>query len=288
MRGESNLLEVQPGVHLQYIEWTTGSTQVPPIVCLHGLGESKDLFATFTAPKLLQAGAQHLIAIDWPGSGSSTPLEKNTLKAYEEILLSFLEARRITQCHLVGVSMGANIALSFAVNHPERVLTVCAQGTVNKEQLPKRLGRLAAKIWTNIPRWLFNALNREWTHGVLGRIFNSTDLVLLDRQGLYRKLAVEIAQTSSRRVFRENLEDLLESDIREVIGKIAVPTLLTDGAKVAWGTMMASLPSIVPLVSTNTPLEVKLIENAGHLAPYSNPSVFAQVLMDFVQRHPSQ
>lgn len=287
MRRESNLLEVQPGVHLQYTEWTTGSTQVPPIVFLHGLGESKEVFATFTAPKLLQAGAQHLIAIDWPGSAGSTPLERNTLKAYEEILLSFLEVRRITRCHLVGVSMGANIALSFATNHPERVLTVCAQGTVNKEQLPKRLGRLAAKIWTNIPRWLFNTLNREWTHGVLGRTFNPTDLVLLDRQGPYRKLAVEIVRTSSRRVFRENLEDLLEFDIREVIGKITVPILLTDGAKVARGAM-ASLANIVPLVSTNTPLEIKLIEDAGHLAPYSNPSVFAQVLMDFVQRHPSQ
>ena len=287
MRRESNLLEVQSGVHLQYTEWTTGSTQVPPIVFLHGLGENKEVFATFTAPKLLQTGAKHLIAIDWPGSGSSNPLEKTTLKAYEEILLSFLEARGITRCHLVGVSMGANIALSFAANHPERVITVCAQGTVNKEQLPKRLGRLAAKIWTNIPRWLFNALNREWTHGVLGRIFNPTDLVLLDRQGPYRKLAVEIVRTSSRRVFRENLEDLLESDIREVIGKITVPTLLTDGAKVARGAM-ASLANIVPLVSTNTPLEIKLIEDAGHLAPYSNPSVFAQVLMDFVQRHPSQ
>lgn len=287
MRRESNLLEVQPGVHLQYIEWTTGSTQVPPIVFLCGLGEDVRMFTTFTAPKLLQTGAQHLIAIDWPGRGSSTPLERNTLKAYEGVLLSFLEARRITRCHLVGNSMGANIALSAAVNHPQLFLTVCAQGTVNKEQLPKMLVRVFAKAWAGIPQWLFDTLNREWVVGVLGRILNPTDLVLLDRQGPYRKLAVETVRTSNRRVLRENLEDLLKSDIKGVLGKLTVPTLLTDGVKVARGAM-ASLATIVPLVSTNTPLEIKLIEDAGHLASYTNPSVFAQVLMDFVQRHPSQ
>lgn len=287
MEKESNLLEVQPGVHLHYIEWIAGSTEAPPIVFLCGLGENAEMFATFTAPKLLQAGAQHLITIDWPGRGSSTPLERNTLKAYEEVLLGFLDAREITQCHLVGVSMGANIALSFAADHPERVLTVCAQGTVSKEQLPKRLVRLVAKVWAGIPKWLFVALNQEWTHGVLGRILNPTDLVLLDQQGPYRKLAVETVRTSSRRVFRENLEDLLESDIQEVIGKITVPILLTDGAKVVRKTM-ASLVNTVPLVSTKTSLEVKLIKAAGHLALYSNPSAFAQVLMDFMQRHPSQ
>ncbi|MBR2571662.1 MAG: alpha/beta hydrolase [Clostridia bacterium] len=90
-----------------------------PIVFLHGNGESCDYFRG-----QIDAFAEryHVYAIDTRGHGKtprgSMPF---AIRQFAEDLLGFMDAHRIERAHLLGFSDGGNIAMVFAIRHPDRV-----------------------------------------------------------------------------------------------------------------------------------------------------------------------
>ena len=100
--------------------WQAGDG--PPLVFIHGVG----MHAGFWAPQLA-AFAQHytVLAYDTLGHGSSAlPPARPTLTDYSSQLRDLLDARGLRRIHLVGHSMGALIALDFALTYPDRVAAV--------------------------------------------------------------------------------------------------------------------------------------------------------------------
>ncbi|MBQ8510827.1 MAG: alpha/beta hydrolase [Clostridia bacterium] len=102
-------------ISLHYIEKGSGE----PLLLLHGNGESGDYFA-----HQMDAFAAHyrVIALDTRGHGhsprGSAPF---TISQFADDLLDFLDEHAIGRAHLLGFSDGGNIALTFALRHPERV-----------------------------------------------------------------------------------------------------------------------------------------------------------------------
>ena len=90
-----------------------------PIIFLHGNGESCDYFRD-----QIDVFAQwfHVYAIDTRGHGK-TPRGKKpfTIRQFAEDLLCFMDEHQIEKAHLLGFSDGGNIAMIFAMQHPERV-----------------------------------------------------------------------------------------------------------------------------------------------------------------------
>lgn len=101
------------------------------LVLLHGIGSSARSFAGQLAE--LSDGFR-VIAWNAPGYSGSTRLVDPApgVEAYAEKLEQFLDALKITRCHLVGHSLGALMAARYACDHPERVATLtlasCALG----------------------------------------------------------------------------------------------------------------------------------------------------------------
>lgn len=126
--------------------------QGKPLILLHGNGESCEYFKyqidSFSA-------RFHVYALDTRGHGKTPRGERPfTIRQFAEDLLGFLEERQIDRAHLLGFSDGGNIALVFAICHPDRVdrlilngANLNAGGVKRTVQLPIEIGyRFARKF----------------------------------------------------------------------------------------------------------------------------------------------
>ena len=104
------------------------SGQGPAVVLIHGVGLQKAVWAPQIAA--LEAGYD-VIAVDMLGHGaSSRPPEDPTLADYAEAVLAVLDDLGVARAAVVGHSMGALVALEFALNHPDRTTGVAAINAV--------------------------------------------------------------------------------------------------------------------------------------------------------------
>ena len=109
-------------IQLHYIE--QGQSQ--PLILLHGNGENSGYFE-----HQIDCFSKHyrVIAIDTRGHGQSPRGEKPfTIKQFAEDLYDFLDEKGIKKTFLLGFSDGGNIALTFALKHPEKVEKLILNG----------------------------------------------------------------------------------------------------------------------------------------------------------------
>ena len=109
-------------IQLHYIEQGQGQ----PLILLHGNGEDTTYFEHqipfFSAD-------YHVIAIDTRGHGKSPRGEKPfTINQFAEDLHVFMDEKGVEKAILLGFSDGGNIALEFALKHPERVEKLILNG----------------------------------------------------------------------------------------------------------------------------------------------------------------
>ena len=94
----------------------------PPIVLLHGLTATRRYVVM--GSRLLERSGYRLISYDARGHGASAPASASSAYEYADMradLEAVLDAHAIDRAVLAGSSMGAATALSFALEHPERV-----------------------------------------------------------------------------------------------------------------------------------------------------------------------
>lgn len=131
-----------------YIEQGTGF----PLILLHGNGED---CAYFTRQIDSFSENFHVIALDTRGHGQTPRGEAPfTIRQFAEDLLAFMDQHNIEKTHLLGFSDGGNIAMVFALAHPERVdklilngANLDASGVKRKIQIPIEIGYRMAKLF---------------------------------------------------------------------------------------------------------------------------------------------
>ena len=103
------------GLDLHYITGGDG----PVTLLIHGLGGFAESWRGTIAA--LEPHAR-TIALDLPGFGqSSKPRRPYTLAFFAQAVEGLLEELGVERARLVGHSLGAGVALAFALRHPERV-----------------------------------------------------------------------------------------------------------------------------------------------------------------------
>ena len=131
----------------------TGSGE--PLVLLHGNGED----GTYFAHQIAHFSQRfRVLALDTRGHGKSPRGEAPfTIRQFARDLLAFLDARDIERAHLLGFSDGGNIALVFALAHPERVgklvlngANLNARGVKRSVQVPIELGYRMARLFAGL------------------------------------------------------------------------------------------------------------------------------------------
>ena len=124
-----------------------------PLILLHGNGASSDYFKGQIDAF---AGRYHVYAIDTRGHGR-TPrgMMPFTIRQFAADLLGFMDEHQIEKAHLLGFSDGANVAMVFAMQHPERVdwlilngANLNADGVKRSIQLPIEIGYRIARCFS--------------------------------------------------------------------------------------------------------------------------------------------
>ena len=111
-----------PDIQLHYTEQGQGQ----PLILLHGNGEDNTYFE-HQIPYFSKD--HHVIAIDTRGHGKSPRGDKPfTIKQFAEDLKDFMDSKGIAKANILGFSDGGNIALTFALKHPERVEKLVLDG----------------------------------------------------------------------------------------------------------------------------------------------------------------
>src|SRR5262249_5415948 len=99
-----------------------------PVILVHGVG----LDAAIWQPQISALrGAYDVIAIDMLGhGGSSLPPTDARLSDYAEQLLAVADALGLGKVHVIGHSMGALVALEFALSQAGRIHSLVALNAV--------------------------------------------------------------------------------------------------------------------------------------------------------------
>ena len=123
-----------------------------PLILLHGNGESSEYFKNQIDEF---AKWYHVFAVDTRGHGKSPRGTRPfTIRQFAEDLLCFMDQHQIEKAHLLGFSDGGNIAMIFAMRHPERVdrlilngANLNTRGVKRSTQIPIEIGYRIASLF---------------------------------------------------------------------------------------------------------------------------------------------
>jgi esterase len=106
------------GLQLHYFDW--GNPAGPPLVCVHGYTSSADAFHGFARHF---RDRFHIIALDVRGHGESqwSPDGAYTYRDQAGDLAAFVDRLGLGQFILLGTSMGGIIAMTYAMEHGQRL-----------------------------------------------------------------------------------------------------------------------------------------------------------------------
>ena len=148
----------------------------PVILMIHGL--AANLYCWRTLAELLRQDYTVLIP-DLPGFGETSKHDDEGYGLDDQIprLTAFLDALGIDRCHVVGNSMGGNLALWLALKHPDRVRSVTAIAPAASPRLiPPGLDYFG---WLAHPAsYLATTTAIGWIHG---RVVSKRELMDVER-----------------------------------------------------------------------------------------------------------
>jgi pimeloyl-ACP methyl ester carboxylesterase len=265
------------------IAYRRAGTSGPPVVLCHGAGIDD---ATVSWRHTIHALADdyRVYAIDWPEYGNSTGDVEHTIETYVDVLDGFLETLPFESVSLAGISMGGGVALSYALDNPDRVdrlALVDSYGLGDKlpsalqwkvlSQIPgmTQFGKIAASSSTRSVRMVLDSLVAD-AGSLPDRFVEDARKKLMEPGSIQAFEEFQNNELSFNGRVRTNFVDDLES--------LSVPTLLVHGKQdplvpVEWSVRAANL---IP------DAKLDLIDDCGHWTPRERPDRFNESLRDWL------
>ena len=265
------------GHRLAYLDQGQG----PPVVLLHGFGGSMWQWEYQQA----ELSVRHrVITLDLIGSGlSDKPDMDYRPDRLVEFLRGFLDELHIERLSLVGNSMGAGLAMAFALTYPDRVdRMVLISGLPPKVESKLVSPLMKRAVETKVPVWLAEFGNRlvgsDATEKVLKEIVFDHRLLtpaVMDRSKRNRRRPGLIGPLMS---LRDHLPQW-ESDYAPRLHSISRPTLIL------WGEQDRLFPPKVGLeMQSLIPHSTfHVIPNAGHIPQWEQPRPVNGYLLAFLE-----
>ncbi|MBM7789677.1 alpha/beta fold hydrolase [Tenggerimyces flavus] len=266
--------------------YEAGPADAPTVVLLHGaMLDTAALTWRHLMPAL--AARWNVLAVDLPRHGLSRPWTGRVDQPrMETVLDELLEQVGVRQTSLVGLSMGAGVALGYALTRPDRVSALVAMnpGGLDARRpwqlltwLVLRSGALlrASTRWTAGPRYLRRTMSRHLANGTRTRDFDV----------LMRLIEAEARQRVEHR--EPALDDWqvdaygptsMRLDFTPSLPVLRMPSLWLHGRDdplVTEGVMRRAAA-----LAQNG--EFRSVDGAGHLIPLDAPDQIAEVVGTFL------
>jgi len=255
------------------------------LVMLHGIGSTANSFMPLS--KDLKKNI-HLIALDFPGRGSSK-LDSNSIESFSDWLKDFLEYLGLKKVSILGTSLGGAVALKFSHKYPEMVkkLIVVAPPissheisrsrkslfkfvlwVLNKNFILKGITKLIKKFndkWLNRLIKIYAAINRKWRKDVYDN---------LDKQSILYTL-----RSYNLTALKDLLQDLRVFDLRNILSEITAPTLAIMGGKdeAVNPDSLNKMEKLIPNITT------KMFPEENHMIFLVKPKLLAETILKFLQ-----
>ena len=250
------------------------------VVLLHGFGTSSFLWRG-VAPLLAQAG-HTAFAVDLMGYGEADrPLDGDfSIAAQVEYIDRALGAMRLPKATIVGIDIGAGVALRLAVTHAARVERLALINPVAFDECP---GRDVKAVQRGTARLAFRI-----SHGVLGAAPLLRRVLEGDVANPEVMPARLVARYLAPYVGPDGLAHLLTlarslraDDVESLdLATVAAPTLIVWGNEERW--LDSGLPERLRGAIAGSSL-VRL-PGVGRLVPEEAPETLGQLLVEFVCR----
>jgi pimeloyl-ACP methyl ester carboxylesterase len=229
-----------------------------PVVFIHGAGGSHQHWL-YQVRDLSRSSSY---ALDLPGHGRSEGAGCNSISAYGDWIVAFLDAAGLEQAVLVGHSMGGAIAMDVVLRYPARVagLALVATGA--------RL-RVAPAILEGIrqDKEATVRLIAEWSYGP--------------------EVTAEMVRLGRRQMVETPVDVLYGDfaacdafDVMGRLGEIETPTLVVCGTK----DRMTPLKYSIYLLDQIPGATLHQVEGAGHMVMVEKPQAVVQPLEAFLER----
>lgn len=229
----------------------------PAVVFVHGAGGSHQHWL-FQVRDLAGASSYTL---DLPGHGRSEGPGRDSIAAYGDWLISFLDAAGLDQAVLVGHSMGGAISMDVGLRYPERVagLGLVATGA--------RL-RVAPAILDGIlanPKKAVRLIC-DWAYGPEA----PPEMVRLGRRQM---------SAVAPDVLHGDFVACDAFDVLDRLGELAIPTLVVTGTQ----DRLTPIKYATSLRDGIPGAALTLVEGAGHMVMVENPGVVAGALAGLLE-----
>ena len=236
-----------------------------PVVFIHAFSLDRRMWA----PQMAAFENRYrVVRYDLRGHGRSVaPAEPYT--GYGD-LLALLDTLGIERATLVGLSAGAQLAIDFAIVHPDRVtrlvLAAPGLGGFRTPQLPWMAPVLEAAVGGDA-----DGAARSWAETPLMALHTATDA-----QATVTSLVMDNARLwTSRRT-----EQLLSPPAAGRLAEIGAPTLVLIGDR-----DLPHIHEVVRLLADGiTGATVDTIAGAGHLINLDTPQSFNEAVAAFLER----
>ncbi len=221
-----------------------------PLVLLHGLAASSRWWR-YNVPALSEHFRVH--APDLVGFGRSRARTlAPAIPEMARLLWQWLDARQVGKTHLIGHSMGGQIAIHMATRQPARVqrLVLVSAAGIPREFSLVAAARLLAEIISP----------RRWGN-----------------PAFLPTVATDVLRAGPRSLLRAGLH-ILRDDVRPLLPQIKAPTLLV------WGRQDPLTPLVHGQEMANAIPDAKLVvfEDAAHMPMVDRPEQFNREVLNFL------
>ena len=243
-----------------------------PVILLHGWINSWGVWEEFMI-HLAESAPYKVYALDFWGFGESAKMMRGQtppfkVAAYAQMVDQFMEALGIMTAPVFGHSMGGTVALTLALDYPDRVSKVAVVGSpINGTSLNLFLKMMGV----------------DWMAHVAWRVPKLVDLfiriILMRDPPKVKTMVLRDVQRTSIESFFRSIGDLHHTDLRPKMGHVRMPILGIFGIR-----DIIVNPGQSRVLAASVPhARVVMMNKSGHFPMLDEPEPFNQSLLDFLK-----
>ncbi len=209
-----------------------------------------------------------MYALDLPGHGQSEGTGRQSVEAYADDVILFMQSLKIRSAVIVGMSMGSAVALTLALKYPKKVKALALLGSGAKMRVAQTVLETAGN--PNTFESAVETINTNcFSEGA------QQNLVQLSKQSMLKMRPPVL------------LGDFLacnEFNVIDQLEKITVPTIIICGAE-----DKMTPPKFSELLHAGVAKStLHILDHAGHMVMLEQPDEVADLLKQFLDKLPAR